>query len=308
MNLLHLRYFLDVARMESISRAAELNHIAQPAMSRAVSLLEKKFGVPLFDRVGRNIRLNTCGKILMDSVEQSIAILDSVQDKINFARGQVTGKVTVMLQAPARHFGELCASFRKIYPLVELDIQKPLQQSQTHLGSDADLYVYMGPASFEGNYESKPLLTQDLVVVVKKENPLFCKEWINISELAQQELILPQFMPIRNIIHSYCNVAGFIPKEIGSATHPEGQRVLIDTFPQKRAIVGQKDMETSWGEKYKVIPICDSFCKVDINLAWSLSNELRPSTEAFRDYALHFYLEEDELKNLGILEPTEIAD
>ena len=75
MELQHLRYFRDIARLESISRAAELNHIAQPAMSRVVSLLEKEFGVALFDRVGRNIRLNTCGRILLGAAEQSLSVL-----------------------------------------------------------------------------------------------------------------------------------------------------------------------------------------------------------------------------------------
>ena len=83
MELQHLRYFRDIARLESISRAAEVNHIAQPAMSRVVSVLEKEFGVALFDRVGRNIRLNACGGILLKAAEQSLSILDSVQEEID---------------------------------------------------------------------------------------------------------------------------------------------------------------------------------------------------------------------------------
>ena len=292
MELQHLRYFLDVARLESISRAAELNHVAQPAISRVIALLEKEFGSSLFDRVGRNIRLNTCGRILMQAVERSLSILDSVQDEINFAQGQLTGSVKVLMQAPVRRFGELCESFRKIYPLVELDVQKPPQEKQTRLGPGADLFIYMGAACYEGNYTSQTLITQDMVAVVKKENPLFEREQLQMKDLAQQELVLPQFLPIRDIIYSCCNVAGFVPWEVGAATHPEGQRVLLDTLPEKRAIIGLRDISDVWNEDYKMLPICDSFCEVTINLAWSQTNPLRPSSEAFRDYALRFYIEE----------------
>ena len=48
MELQHLRYFIDIARLESVSRAAEQNHVAQPAMSRIIAVLEKEFGAPLF--------------------------------------------------------------------------------------------------------------------------------------------------------------------------------------------------------------------------------------------------------------------
>jgi len=65
MELLQLKYFRTIARFEHMTRAAEELHIAQPALSKTVSLLEKELGVLLFDRRGRNIFLNQYGKILL---------------------------------------------------------------------------------------------------------------------------------------------------------------------------------------------------------------------------------------------------
>lgn len=71
MKLQHLRYFIDIAEHESITRAAEINHMVQPAMSRVLSVLEEEFGTKLFHRVGRNIRLTGSGRILLEAAKES---------------------------------------------------------------------------------------------------------------------------------------------------------------------------------------------------------------------------------------------
>lgn len=61
MELRVLRYFLMVAREESITRAAEILHITQPTLSRQLSQLEEELGVKLFERGARRITLTNEG-------------------------------------------------------------------------------------------------------------------------------------------------------------------------------------------------------------------------------------------------------
>ncbi|WP_144053543.1 LysR family transcriptional regulator [Clostridium saccharoperbutylacetonicum] len=56
MDLLQLQYFKTVARLGHMTHTAEELHVAQPALSRTISKLEKELGVTLFDRVGRQIK------------------------------------------------------------------------------------------------------------------------------------------------------------------------------------------------------------------------------------------------------------
>lgn len=293
MELQHLRYFRDIARLESISRAAELNHIAQPAMSRVVSVLEKEFGVALFDRVGRNIRLNTCGSILLKAAEQSLSILDSVQEEIDFYNGQITGSVKVCLQAPVYLFGELCETFRDIYPLVELDVQNPPAEEIMLLSPRYDLFLYMGPVKYDGRYSAQCLLKQELVALVRPENPLSGQGGISFQDLADQELVVPRFEAVRDIIYAYCYQAGFIPKVAGEVSLTSGQKMLLDTQPERRAAVLLREVDGDWGGDYRAIPFADPPRGVDISLAWSCAAPLRPSVEAFRDFVLHYYMEND---------------
>ncbi|MDW8566037.1 helix-turn-helix domain-containing protein [Staphylococcus shinii] len=58
-----MKYFQNVANTEHITKSAENLHVAQPALSKIIKNLEEELGAELFDRIGRNIKLNTYGKI-----------------------------------------------------------------------------------------------------------------------------------------------------------------------------------------------------------------------------------------------------
>ena len=77
MELTQLYYFYRVAKLEHISNAAKEINIAQPALTKSIHKLEEELGVPLFDHIGRNIKLTEWGKWLLSQIENPlISILD----------------------------------------------------------------------------------------------------------------------------------------------------------------------------------------------------------------------------------------
>ena len=76
MNSEQLHYFQTTARVSHMSKAAEMLNISQPALSANIRKLEFEIGVPLFDRVGRNIVLNAYGK-------EFLACVDSITNDMN---------------------------------------------------------------------------------------------------------------------------------------------------------------------------------------------------------------------------------
>lgn len=77
MELLQLRYFATVARMENISHAAAYHMIPQPAMSKTISKLERELGAALFDRTKNKISLTPEGELLFQGVQAALLHLDN---------------------------------------------------------------------------------------------------------------------------------------------------------------------------------------------------------------------------------------
>ena len=77
MNLDHLRYFQAIAYYEHYGRAAQALHVSQPNLNYAVAQLENELGVPLFEKKGRGVQLTRYGRLFLQSVAQSLQILDA---------------------------------------------------------------------------------------------------------------------------------------------------------------------------------------------------------------------------------------
>ena len=87
MHLTQLQYFMAVARIESISGAAEALYVSQSAVSKQVLMLEKELGFPLFDRGYRKIHLTENGQLLLDSLRRCSNDFSNTLNAIHRAGG-----------------------------------------------------------------------------------------------------------------------------------------------------------------------------------------------------------------------------
>jgi len=76
MELRHLRYFLAAAQSQSFTRASDTLHITQPTLSHQIKQIEDELGMPLFDRVGRVVKLTTAGEIFMGYAKRALREVD----------------------------------------------------------------------------------------------------------------------------------------------------------------------------------------------------------------------------------------
>lgn len=80
MELRVLRYFLTVAREESITKAAEALYITQPTLSRQIAELEEEIGTLLFVRSNRNVTLTDAGRLFRRRAEEMLELEEKIKD------------------------------------------------------------------------------------------------------------------------------------------------------------------------------------------------------------------------------------
>src|SRR6266566_4640852 len=87
MDLKHLRTFVTVAELGTVSKAALRLRIAQPALSRQIWDLERELGLKLFDRVGRRVVLSGEGEQLLGNCRNLLGYARSLTDQAQELRG-----------------------------------------------------------------------------------------------------------------------------------------------------------------------------------------------------------------------------
>ena len=93
MELLQMKYFLAVAREESISRAADFLYITQPSLTRQIQSMEKEVGQPLFVRGGKKMRLTEAGLLLKKRAEEILALYEKTESELIHPQQSVSGNV-----------------------------------------------------------------------------------------------------------------------------------------------------------------------------------------------------------------------
>ena len=209
MELLQLRYFLTVARMLNISRAAQYHMIPQPSMSQTISRLEKELGKPLFDRYKNKLTLTREGQAFLDSVTASMGELDAAVQALHNDDAALQGELTLLVKQHRQTIVDCIVKFRKVYPNVSFRVF--YAQERTDL-DDYDLCVASLPPS-ENYSDGQCLMTEPLQLLVSSTHPLASKECVRFEELKNEEFA---FLNTNNSLWQHtlhlCHQAGFQPR------------------------------------------------------------------------------------------------
>ena len=118
MEIRTLRYFLAVAREENMSRAAEMLHVTQPTLSKAMKALEDELGKKLFTRHSFSIALTEEGVLLRNRAEDLVSMADKIEQEF-FSLDDITGGDIYFGLAESyqiRYLAREIREFKKIYP------------------------------------------------------------------------------------------------------------------------------------------------------------------------------------------------
>lgn len=188
-DLLPLRYFQTVARHEHISRAADELRVSQPSLSRTIARLENELGIPLFDRQGRQIRLNRFGAAFLRRVDRALGELDDGRRELSDAAGLAHGSIAVASETLYTVASAL-VGFRAEHPGVDVRLyQAPGEAMLQRLRrGEVDLCLSSQPVD-DPALEAAEVLREEVVLGVPSGHRFASRESIGIEELDGEPFI-----------------------------------------------------------------------------------------------------------------------
>ena len=192
MNLLYLRYFVELAHTQHYTRAAEHLCITQPSLSHAIAQMETELGVPLFEKNGRGIMLTHFGEQFLSCAQQTLTTLDDGIDTLQrVGRGEGIIRLGLLRTLGVDYVPDLAARFLAANPDKNI-------RFTFHSGITKDLLDGLSARQFDIVFCSQPYLErkltavpvnkQDLVLVVPRSHPLAQQHTVDLAET----LLYPQ--------------------------------------------------------------------------------------------------------------------
>ncbi|PJI06866.1 MULTISPECIES: LysR family transcriptional regulator [Clostridium] len=286
MDLLQLKYFKTVAKFENVTKAANELYIAQPALSKTISHLEKELGVRLFDRRGKYIHLNKYGRTFLEKVNIALAALEDGRREIKDLQGKEFGDIRLVFLAASTIIPELISEFCKLHPHISFQLFQHFLRDANN--SDFDLCISSSYEDKEKN-NSMALLTEEIYLAVPLNHSLAKKKSISLTEVSNENFIsLKQGKELRKITDGFCKKAHFSPKVIFESDDPATVRGLIKAG-QGVAFIPQVSWGGSVGSSMAFLHIKEPECKRTIFISWDKKRYLSKASLLFRKFAVDYF-------------------
>lgn len=293
MELLQLRYFQTVARLEHMTRAAEELGIAQPALSHTIARLEEELGVPLFDRVGRNIRLNHFGRAYLQRVERIFEELVRGKRELNDLAEGRQGEIELGMNVATHLLPDVLSAFLKDHPTIHFQLSQHEGKTVADIAlqltkGTCDVYI-SSPALQQPGVTSVTLLTEDIWLAVPSTHPFAERSHVHLQEVANEAFIsMKPGHSLRALTDNFCQQMGFRPKILFETDEPLTIRGLVKAG-QGIAFVPAITWQGAVSSAVSHVPISEPKCQRTIGLSWSTDRSLSLAARQFRQFVIDYF-------------------
>lgn len=211
-----LRYFLRIAELGSLSRAADELDQTQSGLSRQLAGLEAQLGKPLFLRTGRGVELTPAGRTLQEAVQASYARIDAAVDAMRTREGITHGTVRLATVHTLSYYfmGDVVARFVSQHDSVNLSLMGRSSPEVVELveSGKADAGFVYDSAVASAELRATPLFDDQMCLVVQDTSPPLAAS-IDLTRDMPRLVGFPSHYVLRRMIHS----SGLAPTFVAEA-------------------------------------------------------------------------------------------
>ncbi len=217
MEMHQLQYFVRVAEAGNFTRAAEACFVSQPSLSQAVLKLEKELGQPLFQRLGRRVRLTDAGRILLDRAQQILALVEDARARIGDSSD--AGRIVLAaIPTIAPYFlPQLLKQFVQHHSGASIDVHEEVTQSAIKrlLSGELDVAILALPID-EIQLQVEKLCDEELWLVLPSGHPLAEKKRVTVRDVEDEPFVLlNEAHCLSDQVLSFCRRRSFQPVATG---------------------------------------------------------------------------------------------
>ena len=237
MNLTRIQYFIEVARQENFSRAAQMLYVSQPNLSKQIALMEQELGFALFRRAGKNIQLTRAGQYLYDRWKELPAgISRDIDHAEALSRGEEgTLSIGVAEGQDVNFFlADRLARLRELCPGVTVELERNSFRNLRQ-GLDRGAYDMLITMEFEAegreDWESHVLFSQPGALAINRTHPLASRDDLTIEDLRDEPFVAisRENSPGGHaLLMEQCGKCGFVPNIVRQTSTVESLFLCVE--------------------------------------------------------------------------------
>ena len=287
MELLQLQYFLTVARLEHVTEAARSLHVTQSSLSKTIQRLEEDLGVPLFDRIGRKLRLNEFGSTFLRRAERALFELEQGKQELRDLTSPEHG-ILELAVTTASTLPNILQEFRKKRPYIQFHVQMLTTQEMVKLLHRGEVdYCLSSPPIHGEDIECQIVFIDQILVAVPKEHRLADRSSVSLSELRDEWFVgVKRGYGTRDLVDSVCKTVGFVPKYVYEGDEPARLSSLVEAGIGIAFIPSTARYSR---EHIHYLQLEDHQLEREIALLWHKSRYISQAALEFREVVVEYF-------------------
>jgi len=192
MQLESFKVFCDLVETRSFTKAAQINHITQSAVSQQISALERQFKSPLVERSKKQFRLTEEGEVLYRAAKQIVQTYERLHTELQELKNVIVGTVRVatIYSIGLHSLSDYIKEYLRNYPTVNVHVEyrRANKIYEDVLGNVVDLGIVAYPIR-DPKLIIQPLWEEEMVVICHPEHEFAHSNRISLSALVGQRFV-----------------------------------------------------------------------------------------------------------------------
>lgn len=279
---------MTVARLESMSRATQILHVTQSALSKNVAQLENELGAQLFDRSGKRLKLNASGERFLECCGNILRELDAAQADLRMMTTGDDHRLSIGSVGSGNRLMECLAEFTQLYPETELHLRCGLDEGSLPDINQFDALIYPDNVKYK-KYSGHPLYEERYFAAVCAEHQLGAAAAVSLKQLESETLVFIRREESVEYPFHACAALNIRPARSCFADTRQAHLALVAAGLAVGFVPETEQDEYRNDPRIRLLPIMDRSFSRSMSICFRREKHISELGRKFRAFAMEYF-------------------